>query len=57
MVYTILNFQIARIVGSSYSGRLEIYYDGQWGTVCDDYFDLNDAHVACKMIGFRYVFK
>ncbi|VDI68541.1 Hypothetical predicted protein [Mytilus galloprovincialis] len=42
----------ARIVGSSYSGRLEIYYDGQWGTVCDDYFDLNDAHVACKMIGF-----
>ncbi|XP_063405755.1 scavenger receptor cysteine-rich type 1 protein M130-like [Mytilus trossulus] len=43
----------ARIVGSSNNGRLEIYHNGQWGTVCDDYFDLNDAHVACRMIGFN----
>jgi len=43
-----------RLVGSSlnYEGRLEIYYDGQWGTICDDDFDNRDASVACYQLGF-----
>jgi len=45
---------IVRLVGSSSSleGRLEVYYSGQWGTVCDDAFDDVDARVACYSLGF-----
>ena len=40
-----------RLVGSSYSncGRLEIYYNGVWGTVCDDGFSSTDARVAVDL--------
>jgi len=41
-----------RLVGGRTEGRLEVYHDDVWGTVCDDYFTDVEARVACNSLGF-----
>lgn len=57
VLFSASNVQL-RLAGglNRYQGRVEIQVFGQWGTICDDSFDVREANVICRQLGFqRYV--
>jgi deleted-in-malignant-brain-tumors protein 1 len=55
-VYCDLDVRVANPVSTNttLSGRLEVFFDGEWGTVCNHEWDMEDATVACRQLGYSH---
>ncbi|XP_074240057.1 macrophage scavenger receptor types I and II isoform X2 [Saimiri boliviensis] len=51
---TLTPFKKVRLVGGSgpHEGRVEILHSGQWGTICDDRWEVRVGQVVCRSLGY-----
>lgn len=46
------DLRIIPLADMGYEGRLEIYHNGEWGGICDDFWGIDDAKVACRQLQY-----
>ena len=45
--------RLAGVDSVNYAGRVEVFFQGKWGKICRNEWDINDVKVVCRQLGFQ----
>lgn len=54
LIYIVSSGLDFRLVGgtNNSNGRVEVFYNGTWGTICDDGWTTVNTLIVCKLLNF-----